>query len=457
MALSVGGLASGLDTQAIVAQLMALERRPVDTLERRKLRLQNQLAAYQDLNAKLLALKSRADGLKDPATFFSRQVISSDESVATATVSSGASRGTFSLTVTEMARGSIAAATVTRPELSSTVTAGDGFFEFRLGAAGDVVGVPVTVATTLQELIQAINDANAGVKASAVNTGTVETPAYKLVLTSDEPGAANDIDVVTDQTTLGVVNTRTALDAEFSIAGIGSFTRPTNTIADVIEGVTITLQADDGTTDLVVDENVAALQTRVQGLVDAYNEVAKLIDALTRGSTNQDGQAVPGAFGGDTVPRSIRTGLFATMTSTVDGAFATLNAVGIRGNKDGTLTLDAAAFQKALADDPGAVSRLFAGTSATEGIADRLSARLDKLTKGATGALAARQDGLTRTMTGIDRQIEAGLRRLEVMEQTLRARFHRLELTLAHLQSTGSALTNQLRSLETLLIRGTQI
>jgi flagellar hook-associated protein 2 len=456
MALAVGGLASGLDTQGIVAQLIALERRPVDTLERRKLRLQNQLAAYQDLNAKLLALKARADDLKTPATFFSRKVTSSDESVATAAVSSGASRGTFTLTVTVMARGSIAAAGNTRPELTSTVAAGDGALAFRLGADGDVVTVPLTATTTLQELIQAINDENAGVKASAVNTGSAETPAYKLTLTSDQTGAANDIVVVTDDTTLNVTNTRAALDAEFTLAGIGPFTRPTNTITDVIEGVTITLRSDEGTTDLVVDDNAAALQTRVQGLVDAYNEVAKLIDALTRGSTGQDGKAVPGAFGGDTGPRNIRAGLVATITATVDGTFTTLNAVGIRGTRDGTLTLDPAAFQKALTDDPGAVSQLFAGTSATDGIADRLSARLDELTKSATGVLAARQDGITSTMTGIDRQIEAGLRRLEFTEQTLRARFLRLELMLARLQSTGSALTSQLRALDTLLTHKTQ-
>jgi flagellar hook-associated protein 2 len=447
MGISVGGLATGLDTDTIVAQLMAVERKPVTTLETRKVKFEALAAAFKDLNTRLTSLTSRTDAVKDPATFFGRSVTSSDDTVATATAGSGTVRGTFTLTATALAKGSIAAAGVTKSALSDIVASVDDNFQFKLGATGTVVSVAVTSTTTLDQLVAGINDANAGVRATTVNVGTAAAPAYKLTITSNTTGAANDIVIVNDPTTLTITNTQAAADAAFTVTGLGAFTRASNTFSDVLEGVTITLKKDSGSTDLAIAYDKTATQSKVQSLIDAYNDVIRVIDGQTKPITDADGTVQGGAFSGDAVPRLLRASVASAIGSTVSGTFGRLADVGITTQKDGTLALDAARFQKALEDNPVAVSTLIAGTTTQDGIADLLGARVAAATKAVTGTIAARQDGITASIKAIQKQIDSATARLEIKERALRARFASLEETIARTQRTGNALLSQLAAL----------
>lgn len=442
--IQLGGLATGLDTTTLINQLMAAEQRPVTRLQTSKVKLQAVSTAFQQLNGKLLALKSRADALKDPAIFFPRSVTFSTDTVATATAGAGTAWGTFSLTATALARGSIAAASSTKGALTDAIAAVPGNFDFKLGAGGAVVSVSVDTSTTLEQLVKAINDKNAGVKASAVNVGTSAAPAYKLTLASTATGAANDIVIVGDGTTLGVANTQPAADAAFSIAGIGSFTRPTNTFSDVLDGVTITLKASSGSTDLAVALDNGGVQANVKALVDAYNDVVNTIDGQTQVTRQSDGTLSSGAFSGDAVPQVIRRSLAAAIATSVGGTFSSLSLVGITTQKDGTLSLDAAKLQKALTSDPQAVSDLIAGTSTRDGVADLLSTKLDTMTKAVTGTIAAKQDGLTTQITATGKHIDAMQARLSTTQKMLTQKFNNLELLMSRIQTAGNSLLSQL-------------
>ena len=367
--------------------------------------------------------------------------------MATATAVNGAVRGTFTLTTTALAKGSIAAAAVTKSALTDTIAVGDGNFEFKLGATGSVVSVAVTSTTTLDQLAAAINDKNAGVRATVVNVGTAATPAYKLSITSNSTGVANDIVIVTDPTTLAITNTQPAVDAAFSITGLGGFTRPSNTFSDVLDGITVTLKKPTGTTDLSVAYDKSATLTKVQGLIDGYNDVIRTIDAQTAPVTAADGTVQGGAFSGDAVPRVLRNSLATAIRSTVEGTLSRLADVGITTQKDGTLSLDSAKFQKALEDDPVALSTLIAGTTTKEGIADLVATRVNAATQALTGTIAARQDGITSSIQSIQKQIDSALARLVTKERSLRERFAALELFIARTTSTGEALMQQIKSL----------
>lgn len=445
----LGGLATGLDTNALIAQLIAADRRPITLLQTRKVKLQTQSAAYLDLNTKLAAFKSSADLVKDPATFFVRSVTSSVDTVATATAAPGTTRGTYTVTTTALARGSIAAAGTTTSALTSTVAAGTGVFEFKLGATGSVVSVAVNSGTTLEQLVKDVNDKNAGVRATAVNTGSSASPAWKLTLTSSGTGADNDVVVVTDNTTLGVTNTQTATDAAFSITGLGSFTRSTNTFSDVLDGVTITLKSSSGSTDLAVDFDKAGTQARLNNLIDSYNTVIKAIDSQSSVKRNSDGSNTTGVFTGDAVARQLRVNLKTQMATVFTGSIGSLADLGVTTASDGTLSLDSTKFQKALTDNATAVSAVIAGTSTRDGIADLLSRSLDTATKALTGTIALRRDGISTAMKSLDTQIQQGLSRLDTTEAALRKKFTALEQTVARIQATGSSLLTQLANLNT--------
>jgi flagellar hook-associated protein 2 len=447
MAIPIGGLATGFDTETLIQRLLAVERRPITALETRKLKFEALSAAFKDLNTKLATLKTRAGALKDPENFFARSVTSSDETVATATAASGSVRGTFTVTPTQLARGSIAAAGVTVDALTDTIASVDANFTFKLGASGTEVNVPVTGTTTLEQLVADINEANAGVRAAAVNLGTAEAPDYQLTMTSNSTGATNNIVIVNDPTNLAIANTQTALDATFSVTGIGAFTRSSNTFSDVIEGVTITLKAGAGSTDLAITYDKSGTQSKVQTLLDAYNDVVSTIDGQTKAVTRPDGSVSLGAFTGDAVPRVLRMGLASTIASTVSGTFTRLAEIGVTTQKDGTLTLDGTKFQKAFNDDASAVGALIAGTTDSDGIADLVEAKADTATKAITGTIAVRQDGLTASIKAIQKQIDQAVVRLEGTERTMRARFNNLETLVARVQRTGGSLLAQLAQL----------
>ena len=443
----VGGLASGIDTETIIQKFLAVERQPVNLLETRRLKLQAVSTAFQDLNSRLLGLKSKAEALRTPETFFARSVSSSTDTVATATAAAGSARGTYTLTPTAMAKGSIAAAATTKAALTDVVASADGNFELKLGASGSVVTVAVTSTTTLEGLVKAVNDKNAGVRASTVNMGTAESPAWKVVLASTATGASNNIVIVTDGTTLSVANTQTAVDAAFSVTGLGSFTRPTNTFSDVIDGVTITLKAASGSTDLAVDVDKSGTQSRIQALVDAYNDVVRAIESQAASPKGSDGKLKPGAFTGDVVPRQIRRQLATAIATSLTGAYTTLAEIGVTTQKDGTLALDASRLQAALTAAPQGVSDLLSGTSTKDGIADLVFTAAEGITKSITGAIAARQDGLSSTIRATQQQIDRSLERIDVSERILRARFTSLEQVIASMQRTGTALLSQLSQL----------
>jgi flagellar hook-associated protein 2 len=445
--ISFAGLATGLDTNSLIQQILAVQQQPIAALQTKKVKFQALSTAFQDLNNKLVSFKTRADGLKDPARFFSRSVTSSLDTVAWASAAPGAVKGTFTLTASGLARGSIAAASVTKSSTSDTVASTTDTFQFKLGTSGSVVNVSVTPTTTLDQLVAGINNASAGVRASLVNAGSSGTPAYKLVLTSNATGAANDIVIVHDPTTLSIANTQTAVDATFSVTGLGSFTRSTNTFSDVIDSVTITLKAGSGSTDLAVDYDASATQSKVQSLIDSFNTVVGAIDTQSAVTQNPGGTVSTGAFTGDSTPRLIRTTLAGAMDTTAPGAFSRMAQLGIITQRDGTLALDETKFRKALTDNPLAVSALIAGTATTPGIAAQLSSKLASATQAITGTIAVRQDGITTTIKNIQQQIDTATARLNQTQDDLKQRFAALEQQIARLQQTGNALLAQLANL----------
>ena len=215
----------------------------------------------------------------------------------------------------------------------------------------------------------------------------------------------------------------------------------------MLDGVTITLKSSDGDTDLSVAPDNSALQSNVQGFIDAYNAVVTDIDGQSRLTADSSGAQQPGAFTGDVVPQMIRRNLASGIATSVTAGFSRLAEIGVTTQKDGTLTLDASKFQQALTRNPQAVSDLVAGTSTQDGVADLIAAKIDAMTKAVTGTIATRQDGLTSQIADTGKQIDQMQLRLDQTQAMLQQKFNNLELLVANIQSTGNALLAQLGSL----------
>jgi flagellar hook-associated protein 2 len=448
--ITFGGLATGLDTNSIVAQLTALERRrSVDLLTIQKGEAQATSAALQGFNSKLAGFLSAVGALRDSSSAISKTSTSSATSVLTSTAGSGALKGTTSVTVHQLARGSIAASSATGlTSENATIASGAGTFQFKVGD-GDTQSIAVDGTTTLGQLATAINDLGAGVSASVVNIGTSGTPDYRLRIGSLGTGTSNDISIVNDGTTLGVGVTQSALNASLSVSGFADpFTRETNVVGDVIPGVTLNL-LQEGDATVTVSADTAGTAAKVKAVVDAFNDLRSFVEQnseVAQDDSSSDREVTLGPLALDTTVRTILSGVHTNLSGAVedlDGAYSLLAEIGVTSQRDGTLAFDAAKLTSALGSDEQAVAELFAGKGSVGGVFDRLHTFVSGVT-GSGGILGIRQTSVTNQIDTLQERIEAGERLVDAYEANLRATFGSLETLVNSLQTQGNLMSQAL-------------
>jgi flagellar hook-associated protein 2 len=171
-------------------------------------------------------------------------------------------------------------------------------------------------------------------------------------------------------------------------------TSSSNTLTDVVPGVTLTLNAEDAnkTVRVSVSRDAEGLRKQVDGFVKSYNDLVGWVNdqrtAATEGKTSVAREAVV---------RGLHSDLRAAILGEHgDGSLKRLAAVGIGFDRSGLMTVDSKAFGDAVNADPGAVQELFAGASdgSTDGAFDDL-AELVSSYADAGGLVARAKDGST--------------------------------------------------------------
>jgi flagellar hook-associated protein 2 len=448
--ITFGGLATGLDTNAIISQLTALERRrSVDLLTIQKGEANATSAALQGFNAKLTTFQSAVSALRDSTTAIARSSSSSAPTVITAAVGTGALKGTTSITVNQLARGAIAtseAAGLTSE--TGVIASGSGVFEFQVGS-GDVQSIAVDGTTTLAGLVTAINELGVGVSASAVNIGTSSAPDYRLRFASTGTGTSNAITLGTNNTNLSVSVTQAAQNASISVSGFTDpFTRESNVVGDVIPGVTLSL-LQEGTSTVTVTADSTGTATKVKAVVDAFNDLRSFVDQnsqVAQDESSSEREVTLGPLALDSTIRTILNGIHSNLSAPVEdleGDYSLLAELGVTSKQDGTLAFDSTKLTAALGSDEEAVVELFAGNGTVDGVFDRLHSYVSGVT-GSGGILGIRQGSVTKEIDTLQERIEAGERQVEAFEANLRATFSSLEILVNSLQSQQGLLLSAL-------------
>ncbi len=362
---------TGLDTDTIIQQLMAIERQPLKQLESRKSVLAQRKSAWDSIKTKLGNVSSRLASLTGVSTYGGKKVTVQNSAVVSASASPSALSGSYNLRVTSLALAQIA---------------GSGLFaspDSPLGISGTLTlngqDIQVDISDTLLSITEKINaSVDIGVKASVLQT---EPSQYRLVLTSTQPGTANVMSFGSDVSAWqalgvidpsGVVNEiQAAQDAVFSLNGI-QFTRHTNTVVDAIPGLTLELaQAVDpvtgsgGVTTINVSQDDDVVVECVKQFIYDYNTLIETIKSFT--SYDADAR-LAGPLFGDPLLQRLLVALREVIFDGVPGAFPgfeTLGSVGVSTgapgafSKDGKLVLDEAKLREALASNRDAVMALF--------------------------------------------------------------------------------------------------
>ncbi len=154
------GLSTGIDTNSIISSLAAAERQPEAILKTEVTVLQAQQTAYTTISAQLIGFQGVTNNLDALRAFNLVGATSSDPTVATTSVQTGAQPGTHAITVTRLAQ---AQRISTTAQPSQTAP---------LGFAGQIVvngkAINVKAGDSLQTLAANINAAQPGVNASII-------------------------------------------------------------------------------------------------------------------------------------------------------------------------------------------------------------------------------------------------------------------------------------------------
>ncbi|CUA85273.1 Flagellar capping protein FliD [Gulbenkiania indica] len=393
MGLTSSGLGSGMNIDDLVSKLMNVETRPLLQLQQKQKTYQDKISALGQIKGGLSTFQTALKNLQDPTKYQTLSGSTSDKDVAEISAGSKAPVGAFSLKVETLAA-SQKLATATFVSSKTPVNgATEETLTFSFGTTSGSTFTPqsgtlskqVKIApnATLEEIRDSVNKANIGVSASIVNDGS----GYRLIYSSAKTGAENTLKITAeggagsalaglthDPAGSKLTTMQDAKDAVFYIDGL-KIVKPSNTVSDAIEGVTLTLKkaqdADDAALRMNVSRDTSGVKKTLDEFVKSYNDLNKMLKEATAATPGtkpgESGTAAP--LNGITAIRNIQSQLRVAFGAVTDngGTFKFASQLGLTFSKDGQLSLDSTKLNKAIDEAPDDVARFFATGATIEG------------------------------------------------------------------------------------------
>lgn len=381
--LTFSGLATGIDTDKLIAGLTQTNQRRIDALKSRQADISIRQASFATLKGLLFDLQGKLSSLSRSAgsAFDGRTATSSDTAALTAAAGTAAMPGTYSLTVAGLARShQVASQGFADPNAQIK----EGTLTLQVGGTTVATVTVDSRNNTLQGLADSINAATSEIRATIINDGS-GTP-YRLALTAAKTGTANAITVTNNLTSgsgasINPVNTtlQTAADAQVTLgsgAGALTVTSSTNQVNSLIPGVSLNLlKADPSKTiTLTVANDTEAVVRSVEEFVESYNATIEFINSQ---SSFDPKTQQAGVLLGNRDAAALANELAAAINTTIPGLSSSANrlsSVGLSFGDKGELILDQGKLQQAVSGQSGAtlsdLKRLFtlSGTSDNPGV-----------------------------------------------------------------------------------------
>lgn len=473
--------AGSVSSSSYMGQYTGITSDTIDQLlqsdELRKTVIQNKIdkintksQAWTDISTRLSNLTGKLDVLQDEATYQTKKVTSSDDTIATVSGTSDSLEGSYDLVVKQLATASkLTGGVVSKSDGTTKISTKDalgysGKLTITNGATDGsdkalTVEIDVKATDSLKDIANAINNAKdpsdstgtkgAGLKATIVNN--------QLVVTSEEMGDRT-LTIGGDlKDSLGFANSQTTRgqNAKFTLDGI-EMERNTNTPTDVVDGVTFTLKKADPTKTITLgltndtDKELSA----VKDFVSQYNSVMSFLSEKMDVGDPSKSDNKTGALAGDSTLISLQSKLQSTVLGgkSVNGVSA--STLGLSVDRNGTLSLDETKFKAQLAKNPNAVKDFFfvdtSSKYATEktgtGYTADFKAVIDRYTStksGSEGVISLRKSSYQSEIKDYNKQIE----RITEQIATKRARyvtmFTNLDTAIGNLQSQFSYFQSQ--------------
>lgn len=470
--ISSAGIGSGLDVKSIVSQLVALDKQPLKTLEVKATNVKAQISAFGEMQSQFAALTDVATRISSATAWGARKASSSNESAATVKATASTNATSFRLDVDQLALQQSGSSAAIAPD----TRLGAGTLTFQLGAwsaggaafspgSASSVNVAVAATDTLADIAVKINGASAGVVASVFKDGTNERLLIQSKDTGDVAGfrvqsadAAMAGLVFDSENKPGVGMAALGMpiqygqDAKARINGL-AVTSATNTLADNIAGVTISLVATTTTgygggsevrspITMSISEDVTPAVKNVNDFVTEYNKLNKTLSELTRYDA---ATKTAGLFQGDSSIVGLQQVLRNMIgSSSSGGVYQRLSDVGIELQRDGSLTLNTVKLSAA-ANNGNALQQLFTANNSntlTNGFALKLKS-FGQGVAASGGQLKAKAKSLDGVLNRNAQEQAKVNERAVKFEASLRARYTALDAQMGQLNALNAYVAQQ--------------
>ena len=451
--MSLPGLASGLDSAALIAQLLAIDAKSQTLIKNKAVVASTTVSALQGLNTQVAGLgtlatsTAKAGGLD----FYSA---TSTSTKVTATATAGAMNGTIDIVVGKLAQAQ-SGVTAAMTEFSGTAIT-------FVGADGTTTEI-TSASTSLDDVVKAINASDAGVSATKVASGTDAggVTQYRLQLTGKETGATGSFTVyagteaeVTAGTATdllaqpGSATLRIAQDASVTLfAGTAAeqvLTSKSNTFADLLPGVSVTVSGvSTEPVTIGVSRDTAKTRDAAAALIGSVNATLAYIQIRTVSTASTDADGNPllsgGAFTGDSTTRDVTKNVLNAASAPVDGRSP--SEFGISITKSGTMEFDAAKFDAAFAEDPVQTQKVVAE------IASRLAVAATNASDKSTGTITTKITGEQTTVDRLTKEAAKWDERLATRKTNLERYYAAFEVSMGNLNAQMTWLTSQVDAL----------
>ncbi|HEY9063727.1 MAG TPA: flagellar filament capping protein FliD [Burkholderiaceae bacterium] len=467
---SSAGIGSGLDVSSIISKLMEVEKAPLTALQTKETSIQSTISTYGTLKSDVSDLRDAARTLIKPSTWSATTGTSSDATSVSVATGTNAATGNYSVQVQSLAA---AQSTVSGTFSSADALVGSGTLHIDLGtwATGNASftaksgssGVDITVSATdtLTTLADKITASSAGVNASVVT----DASGSRLVLTSKTTGVDNAFRITavdsdganTDASglsalaydpaggTTATTSTQSAANAKATINGL-SVTSATNTLTDVIKGLTLTLnKVTTGPVQIGIAQDTSSIKTAVQSFVTAYNALSSLLSTDLKYDSST---STAGPLQGDASAQSLQRQLRNLISGSSGGSstFATLSSMGLEIQTDGTLKVNDTKLTAALAN-PAEMKKAFANAdlnnASNNGFAQQLNL-FGNSVLGGEGLLTTRIAGLNASLTRNQADQDKLQARLDATQARLTKQYNALDTKMASLTTLSNYVTQQI-------------
>jgi flagellar hook-associated protein 2 len=501
----MAGLASGLDTDKMVKDLMKVARMPLDQMLQKKQILQWRQEDYRAINTSLISFRtSQALEMKLQGTFQVKTATSSDATVVTATPGGAASTGTYSIEVTQLAEvanniSSTALSLDPADKIDPSATLESQKSKFASAWGGTTLqfsitthpngGAAVTKTFTVDTTTDSLNDvlANINAETSLGVTAFHESSTDKVVISTTKTGdySTNEIEIadVTDTFALGTLQlsaTAQGQNAILSINGMSGITKYENSFT--LNNITFNLHKTTGGTPVTVTvaNDVDTVVARIKSFVEELNSLIGTLNAeinetryasylpLTEDQRKEltdyeieqwEEKAKSGLLFNDSILRSAVYELRRAFTTRVSGlstGYDSIFSIGISTGyyyEEGKFYINEAKLREAVAADPEAVMALFTAASSTyenQGLGARIYDKVNQMISrlqseaGYASSFSVYDSSyIGNSVRNIDSRIAAMEYRLEKLEQRYWRQFTAMEQAIAQFNTQSAWLIRQ--------------